>query len=97
MKRALLSILIVSLVAFPVFGASKQQVTTARCLSLEHVTGGWRMQINCDQGKGAIIVSDQNQYRGEGVFAAWSQEQMKDVYRSLIPKDESRLELIQLG
>jgi len=98
MKRAVLFVLVVSLVALPMFGASKQKLTTARCASLEHVAGGWRMVINCDQGKGAIVMLDAGkQYRGSGVFAGWSQEQMNATYQSLLPTDYSRFELLQLG
>ena len=77
MKRAVLGILILSLVALPMFGADKHKLTTARCASLEHVAGGWRMEINCEQGKGTVVLLDAGkQYRGNGVFADWSQEQM---------------------
>ncbi len=98
MKRVVLSILILSMVALPMFGASKQKLTTARCASLEHIAGGWRMVINCDQGKGAIFMLDAGkQYRGSGVFAGWSQEQMNATYQSLLPTENSRFELLQLG
>jgi hypothetical protein len=98
MKRVVLSILILSLVALPMFGASKQKLTTARCASLEHIAGGWRMVVNCDQGKGAIVMLDTGkQYRGSGVFAGWSQEQMSAAYQSLLPTENSRFELLQLG
>jgi beta-lactamase superfamily II metal-dependent hydrolase len=98
MKRVVLSILILSLVALPMFGASKQKLTTARCASLEHIAGGWRMVVNCDQGKGAIVMLDTGkQYRGSGVFAGWSQEQMNATYQSLLPTENSPFELLQLG
>jgi invasion protein IalB len=98
MKRTVLGILILSLVALPMFGADKQKVTTPRCASLERVAGGWRMEINCEQGKGAVVLLDAGkQYRGNGVFAGWSQKQMNAIYQSLLPTENSRFELLQLG
>jgi hypothetical protein len=98
MKRAVLIVLVLSLVALPMFGASKQKLTTARCASLEHIAGGWRMEVNCEQGKGAIVMFDAGkQFRGNGVFAGWSQAQMNAMYQSLLPTDNSRIELLQLG
>ena len=79
---------------------TRSAVTAAHCVSLEHVPGGWRMEINCNQGKGVIVLSDvqdQKQYRGEGTFAGWSQEEMNDVYQPLIPSSESVPEIMQLG
>ena len=32
-----------------------------------------------------------------GVFADWSQEQMRDLYQALIPTDDSYFEIPQLG
>jgi hypothetical protein len=97
MKRALLVVLILSVVALPMFGAESQKMTTARCASLERIAGGWQMVISCDQGKGAIILLDAGKYRGDGIFAEWSQKQMSATYQSLLPTDNSRLELLQLG
>ncbi|PYQ30257.1 MAG: hypothetical protein DMF57_15595 [Acidobacteria bacterium] len=104
MKRAALGVLILSLVALPSLAGSakarRSAVTAAHCVSLEHVPGGWRMEINCNQGKGVIVLSDaqdQKQYRGEGTFAGWSQQEMNDVYQPLIPSSESVPEIMQLG
>ena len=104
MKRAALSVLILSLVALPSLAGSaktrRSTVTAAHCVSLEHVPGGWRMEIKCDQGKGVIVLlyaRDQKEYRGEGTFAGWSEEEMNDEYQSLIPNSESVPEIMQLG
>jgi len=103
MKRAALGVLILSLVAFPSLAASaktrRSAVKAAHCVSLEHVPGGWRMEINCNQGKGFIVLSDaqDQKYRGEGTFAGWSQQEMNDVYQGLIPITESVPEFMQLG
>lgn len=96
MKRSVvIAVLIVSLVALPIFAAGSK----ARCVSLEHVSGAWRMQIRCEQGEGAISLADRNStriYTGEGIFADWSQQQLGAMYESLVPKEES-IELLQLG
>jgi len=72
----------------------------ARCVSLEHVAGGWRMEIKCDQKKGAILLLDAGrhaQYVGEGMFSDWSQSELMSTYQSLIPKVNSNFEVLQLG
>ena len=99
MKRAALTLLALYLIAMPSF-AGTRKVTGARCVSLEHVAGGWRMEIKCDQNKGAILLLDAGrhaQYVGEGVFRDWSQSELMAVYQSLIPKVDSNFEVMQLG
>ncbi|HYS54364.1 MAG TPA: hypothetical protein VER58_11450 [Thermoanaerobaculia bacterium] len=96
MKRTALGVLILILVALPSL-AQKPTVTGARCLSLEHVRGGWRMEIKCDQSKGVIVMLDDLKYVGDGMFNGWSQPELKAFYQSLIPKADSKLETIQLG
>jgi hypothetical protein len=96
MKRSVVvSILIISLVALPLFAAGSK----AHCVALEHVRGAWRMQIRCEQGVGAISLSDTNStkvYQGDGIFSNWSQEQLGTMYESLVPQ-ENGIELLQLG
>ena len=96
MKRAALGVLILVLVALPTF-AQKPAITGARCVSLEHVRDGWRMEIKCDQSQGSIVMLDSQRYVGEGLFAELSQSELKSFYQSLIPKSDSTLETIQLG
>lgn len=98
MKRAAVGVLILSL-ALPAFAANahKMSLTAMRCVSLEHIPGAWRMQIACSDGQGSIVLDDSQKYRGAGLFAGWSQDEMRSVYQSLIPKDESRFEVPQLG
>ena len=68
------------------------------CSSLERIEGGWRMEIHCEQGTGAIVMLDSGkQFRGNGVFAGWMQEQMSEMDQSLLLAEESRIELLQLG
>lgn len=67
MKRAVVATLVLSLCALPLF-ARGEQLTSAQCVSLERVQAGWRMEIKCDQGAGAISLMDAGGYRGEGVF-----------------------------
>lgn len=96
MKRAVVTLLALSLVASAAFA----QDSKAQCMSLEHVRGAWRMQIKCEQGTGAIVLLDQQEtrtYRGEGVFAKWSQQQMDAMYQSLVPQDSTASESLQLG
>ena len=63
---------------------------------------GWRMEIDSDQGQGAITIielpADRSVYRGEGVFLGWPQEQLTTLYHSLraVP-DEPELVFNQLG
>ena len=104
MKRAVLSLLILSLIALPTFAGStsarKATLTGARCLSLAHDARGWRMEIKCDQNKGAIVMLDSGrrvQYVGEGMFRDWSQTELMATYQSLIPKTDAAFELMQLG
>ena len=69
-----------------------------RCAALERIEGGWRMEIHCEQGKGAIVMLDSGkQFRGNGVFAGSLQEQMSEMDQSLLLAEESRIELLQLG
>ena len=101
MKRSVLSLLILSLIALPTFAGStsarKATLTGARCLSLEHDARGWRMEIKCDQNKGAIRMLNSGQYVGEGMFRDWSRTELMAAYQSLVPKADTTFELIQLG
>lgn len=96
MKRSVVvTVLIISLVALPLFAAGSKP----RCVSLEHVSGAWRMQIRCEQGVGTISLKDTHStkvYSGEGIFANWSQEQLGGMYESLVPQEDG-MELLQLG
>jgi hypothetical protein len=99
MKRTVITMLVISLFAMPMF--AQDPITKARCVSLEHVKGAWRMQISCERGEGAISLADagqQTSYRGDGVFSTWSQGDLSAMYESLIPKDGGpAFELMQLG
>jgi len=102
MKRAALTLLALYLIAMPSFAGTTtgHKLTGARCLSLEHVAGGWRMDIRCDQNKGSILLLDAGrhaQYVGEGIFRDWSQSELMTVYQSLIPRVDSNFEVMQLG
>ena len=103
MKRAALGVLCL-LIALPGFAGSagerKMPLTMQRCVSLEHTRNGWRMQILCREGKGVIVLDDASEtrhYRGTGIFAESSQEELGATYQSLIPRDDSPFELMQLG
>ncbi len=101
MKRLAIAVFVVSLVAVPSFAGnaeSQKPVSKAQCVTLDHVTGAWRMQIACDQGRGAIVRFDSQEFRGDGIFAGWSQQQLRALFESLIPdtSDKAYLESPQL-
>ena len=99
MKRATVILLVLSLVAIPTF-ASMHKVASARCISLERITGAWRMEVECDQTRGAILLLDTGgkvQYAGQGMFRGWSQSELSAMYQSLIPKVDTTVVLMQLG
>ena len=102
MKRAILSLLIASLSAVPMFAQGRQSnapcagLTSAQVVSLEHVKGEWRMTIKCAQGTGTIAMIDARHYRGNGLFNGWSEEKMREVYFALTVTEPAQ-ELIQLG
>ncbi|GAC1400894.1 MAG: hypothetical protein NVSMB68_15650 [Thermoanaerobaculia bacterium] len=97
MKRAMITMLVVSLSSLPLFAGDSK----AQCVSLEHVRGAWEMKVKCEQGAGTITLVDdsgQRTYRGDGVFASWSQEQLGSMYDALVPAgDASAIEILQLG
>ncbi len=95
MKRATVMILILSLCSVPMFAGG--HATKMRCVSLEHVSGGWMMKVECVEGAGTISRSDNGSFQGAGMFAKWSQQDLSATYQSLIPKDEGRVEFLQLG
>ena len=99
MKRATVILLVLSLVAVPTFAAT-HKVSSARCVSLERITGAWRMEIQCDQTRGTILLLDTGhsvQYVGQGMFRGWSQSELTAMYQSLIPKAETEVVTMQLG
>ncbi len=101
MKRVAIAVLVMSLGAPSAFAgeaASQKPVSKAHCVTLEHITGAWRMQIACDQGRGVILRLDSQEFRGDGMFAGWSQEQMRSLFDSLVPdtSDKAYLESPQL-
>ena len=102
MRRAILVVLIASLSTVPMFAQDTSQkspcagLTSAQVVSLEHVNGEWQMKVKCAQGVGMIAMIDVAQYRGDGLFAGWTQEKMREVYNTLIPA-ESAQDSIQLG
>ncbi len=96
MKRVLIAMLVLSLSSIPLFGQNGQ-ISKARCVSLEHVRGAWVMKVECVEGAGRIVAADNGNFAGDGVFSSWSKEKLSSTYRSLIPKDDSHFELLQLG
>src|SRR5258705_13741291 len=90
MRRPLVTLLVISLFSLPLL--AQDRVEKARCISLEHVRGAWRMQISCERGDGSISLADsgtQNLYRGDGAFAKWSQDDLRATYQLLMPKEST--------
>lgn len=96
MKRVVIAMLVLSLCSIPLF-AQNGQISKARCVSLEHVRGAWVMQVECVEGGGRIVAADNGNFAGDGVFGSWSKDELSRTYKSLLPKDESHIELLQLG
>lgn len=61
----------------------------------------WRMDIACDQGRGAIVLAEvspsERHYRGEGLFLGWTHERMAALYTSLLPQADDPTGGPQLG
>lgn len=63
---------------------------------------GWRLEVRCDQGTGAIILAEaglqETYHRGEGLFLGWPQERLASLYEALRPHaSEPAFEPPQLG
>ncbi len=102
MKRTAIAVLVFSLSVFPAFAgktaAQKSSVNKARCVKFEHINGGWKMLIACEEGRGTIVRRDSQQFVGDGIFARWSQKEMRSLFESLVPDsaDKAYLESPQL-
>jgi hypothetical protein len=63
----------------------------------------WRIEIACDEGKGAIVLAEVNpgesHYRGEGLCLGWPQEKLAGVYAAARPRgdDDNPSDGPQLG
>ena len=73
-----------------------------RTRDTEATQSAWRMEIESDAGRGAIMLVDlpggQAVFRGEGALLGWTQEQLAEAFHRLRPTpDEPPLELQQLG
>jgi len=50
-------------------------------------TYAWRLEVDCDQGRGGILRNDMStpgSFRGDGVFAGWPSAELGKIYRSAI-------------
>ena len=68
----------------------------------EAMQSAWRMEIESDAGRGAIMLIDlpegQAIYRGEGAFLGWPQDRLAAVFNRLrATPDGPPFELQQLG
>lgn len=73
-----------------------------RTRDTEATQSAWRMEIESDAGRGAIMLIDlpegQAIYRGDGAFLGWPQEQLAAAYNRLrATPDGPPFELQQLG
>ena len=73
-----------------------------RTRDTEATQSAWRMEIEGDVGRGAIMLVDlpggQSVFRGEGAVLGWTQEQLATAFNRLRKTpDEPPLELQQLG
>jgi hypothetical protein len=59
----------------------------------------WRMEVDCDEGAGAITFVDDVFYRGDGLFLGWPQEELAAAWTNAQkkPDEEPPFELMQLG
>jgi hypothetical protein len=68
----------------------------------EATQSAWRMEIESDAGRGAIMLIDLSEgqaiYRGEGAFLGWPQDRLAAVFNRLrATPDGPPFELQQLG
>ena len=84
----------------PAFRSLERGAVRMRESGVTHA--GWRMEVDSDQGEGAITLIELpdgfSVYRGGGVFLGWEQEPLATLYHSLrkVP-DEPDLVFNQLG
>ncbi len=58
----------------------------------------WRMEIECDEGRGSITQLDNGIHRGDGVCLGMTQEELASLYVTLnAPAEETPFETMQLG
>jgi len=65
-------------------------------------TSAWRLEITCDQGRGAVVrveVSPQEaHFRGDGLFLGWSPQQLAALHDALLSRSaEASFDVPQLG
>jgi hypothetical protein len=73
-----------------------------RTRDIEATASAWRMEIESDAGRGAIMLVDlpggQAVYRGEGAFLGWPQDRLAATFARLRPTpEEPPFEMQQLG
>jgi hypothetical protein len=73
-----------------------------RTRSMNVTHSGWRLEVRCDQGPGAVILAEtspgESYHRGEGLFLGWPQDTLAALYEALRPRaDDASFETPQLG
>jgi hypothetical protein len=61
----------------------------------------WRLELTSARGAAAVVLVEPPGgdvfYRGEGACLGWTQEDLEQLYRSLLPDAPSEQEPLQLG
>jgi uncharacterized damage-inducible protein DinB len=83
------------------FAVRSLQRTPVRVREIGATVSAWQMIVDTERGPGTITLIDAAgppQYRGEGAYFGWTQEQLAAEYQRLNkPPDEPTFELAQLG
>lgn len=82
--------------------AAPPQRVPIRTRSTNVTQAGWRMELRCDQGRGAVVLAEtspgETYHRGEGLFLGWPQDSLAALYEALRPRaDDAPLDTPQLG
>ena len=73
-----------------------------RTRSTSVTQSGWRVEIRCDEGTGAIVLAEtgpgESCHRGEGLFLGWPQDRLAALYQAVRPRaDDAPADTPQLG
>lgn len=82
--------------------AEPPQRVAIRTRSTTVTRSGWRLEVRCDQGQGAVVLAEttpgESYHRGEGLFLGWPQDTLAALYEALRPPaDDASFETPQLG
>lgn len=88
--------------SMPIPGARLRSLsrTSLRTRGAQVTTAGWRMELDADEGPGALILAEGpagNWLRGEGVCLGLPQETLTALWSALRPGGEDEPEAQQWG